>query len=447
MVSAATLVSSRYLSFLSGPVGLPDVQYLDSTMLRVLHTADWHLGQTFHGYDRDYEHGLFLDWLLCTLVGRRIDALLIAGDIFDSVNPSAVAQRRFFDFLAHAHAASPTLQIVLTAGNHDAGARLEAPAGLLESLNITVVGTVSRDARGAIHHQRFLVPLKDATGKVGALAIAVPFLRPADVPEMPEASDFYLEGIRELYRVAVEAAQALRDREHPRVPLIAIGHCHMRDAAESHDLERRIVIGGAEALRSDIFHADLAYVALGHLHKPQELDGGRIRYSGSPIPLSFSEKDYAHRVVEIVFDETGRAVFTSVPVPKAAVLHRMPIGSAVPIAELLQLLTDAVFDPTVQLDAQPFLEVRVLDDGPDPTRRRRIEEAIAGKAVRLASIKLESPARPEAAGSLAAPAFVDLGSLDAEEIMLAAHRERYRAEPDPSLLAALREILADEALA
>ena len=90
----------------------------------------------------------------------------------------------------------------------------------------------------------------------------------------------------------------------------------------------------------------------------------------------------------------------------------------------------------------------LLDDGPDPTRRRRIEEALAGKAVRLASIKLESPARPdEAAGSPALPALADLGSLDAEEIMLGAHRERYGAEPDPALVTALREILADEALA
>jgi len=114
-------------------------------MLRVLHTADWHLGQSFHGYDRDYEHSIFLDWLVLMLTERRTDVLLIAGDIFDSVNPSATAQRRFFDFLARAHAASPTLQIIITAGNHDAGARLEAPSGLLESLNITVVGTVSRE--------------------------------------------------------------------------------------------------------------------------------------------------------------------------------------------------------------------------------------------------------------------------------------------------------------
>ncbi len=413
-------------------------------MLRILHTADWHLGQSFHGYDRDYEHTLFLDWLLRTLTARRIDALLIAGDIFDSVNPSATAQRRFFDFLARAHAALPALQIVLTAGNHDAGARLEAHAILLESLNITVVGTVSRDPARAIQYQRFLVPLKDADGHVAAIAVAVPFLRPADVPEVPESSDFYLDGIRELYRCAIEEAQALRDREHPQAALVALGHCHMQDAAESRDSERRIVIGGAEALRADTFPASLAYVALGHLHKPQELDSGRIRYCGSPIPLSFSEKDYEHRVVEIILDGAGCANVEAVRIPKTAALQRLPASKAAPIAEVLQLLAETVFDTELPPEAHPFLEVRVLDDGPDPTRRRRIEEVLDGKAVRLASIKLESPQRSGASPAVAAadaPTLADLGSLDPEEIALSAHRERYGTEPEPSVLAALREIL------
>lgn len=414
-------------------------------MLRLLHTADWHLGQSFHGYDRDSEHAHFLDWLLQTLVERRIDALLIAGDVFDSVNPPATAQRRFYDFLARAHAASPTLQIVLTAGNHDAAARLEAPAQLLESLHIRVVGTVPRDAAGELQPERFLIPLKDVGGQIAALALAVPFLRPADVPMVAESNDFYLDGIRELYRRTVEAAQTLRDRDHPHAVLVALGHCHMQDAAESRDSERRIVIGGAEALRTNTFPANLAYVALGHLHRPQQLDGGRICYSGSPIPLSFSEKDYPHRVVEVSIDDAGNVATSSVLVPQTTAMLRLPTGPARPLAEVLPVLADFPFDPTLPPTAHPFLEVRVLEDGPDPARRRRIELALDGKPVRLASIKLESPASREATPALAsAPTLADLGSLDPQEIVASAHRERYGTEPDPTLLAALREILAQE---
>ncbi len=417
-------------------------------MLRLFHTADWHLGQSFHGFDRDSEHAAFLAWLLEMMQARRPDVLLVAGDVFDSINPAATAQRRFFDFLARAHASLPSLQIVLTAGNHDAAARLEAPAGLLESLNISVVGTVKRDAAGEVDCAKFLVPLRDAAGNVQSIALAVPFLRPSDVPVLADAADPYLEGIRELYRRTTEAAVALRDATHPGAVLVALGHCHMQDGAESRDSERRLVIGGAEALRAETFPAELAYVALGHLHKPQELDGGRICYSGSPIPLSFSEKDYRHRVLEVVLDSSGCASMMALPVPKTAALLRVPAGAAASLDAVLQCLGQTTFDATLPPEAWPFLEVRVLDNGPDPARRRRIEEALDGKPVRLALIKLESPERPAALSTTApAPALADLSSLDPEEIMTAAHLEKYGTGPDPALLTALREILTAPAAA
>jgi exonuclease SbcD len=204
------------------------------------------------------------------------------------------------------------------------------------------------------------------------------------------------------------------------------------------------VIGGEESLRADTFPAELAHVALGHLHRPQEIEEGRICYSGSPIPLSFSEKDYEHRVVEVTFDESGRSFFQTFPVPKSAMLLRIPADAAAPLAEILQLISGTIFDPCVTPGAYPFLEIRVLDDGPDPTRRRTIEQALEGKPVRLASIRLEPPQRA-AGGSWVdeefASTLADLASLDPEEIMRSAYVERYQSEPDPSLLSALREIL------
>jgi len=415
-------------------------------MLRILHTADWHLGQSFHGFDRDLEHGIFLDWLVGIIKERHTDALIIAGDIFDSVNPPAAAQRRFFDFLARAHAAAPALQVIVIAGNHDAGARLEAPSGLFESMNIKAVGTIARGAAGEVKYENILVPLKDADGSVKAIVLAVPFLRPADVPVVPESSDRYLAGIREFYRQATEAAVSLRDRQYAGVILVALGHCHLADAMESRESERRIVVGGEESLRADTFPANLAYVALGHLHRPQEIEEGRICYSGSPIPLSFSEKDYEHRVVETIFDESGRSSFEALPVPKNAMLLRIPADAAAPLAEILQLISETAFDAGVPRGVHPFLEIRVLDDGPDPARRRTIERALEGKPVRLASIRLESPQRMADASCVDEEfesTLADLASLDPEEIMRSAYVERYRCEPDPSLLSALREILSE----
>ena len=112
--------------------------------LKIIHTADWHLGQTFFGYDRDEEHEAFLSWLIDILTLRQTDVLLIAGDVFDVANPSAAAQRRFFRFLREANRRNPQLQIVIIAGNHDSAARLEAPIPLLEELNTSIVGAVPR---------------------------------------------------------------------------------------------------------------------------------------------------------------------------------------------------------------------------------------------------------------------------------------------------------------
>jgi DNA repair protein SbcD/Mre11 len=290
-----------------------------------------------------------------------------------------------------------------------------------------------------------VVPLRNAQGSVAALAIAVPFLRPADVPEVADATDAYLDGIRAFYHRVTDIARQLRETRHPAAALVALGHCHLQDGDESRDSERRIVIGGVEALQIDSFSPDLVYVALGHLHRPQEFDGGRLRYSGSPIPLSFTEKDYNHRVVEVVIDDSGASSFTSLPAPKTTMLLRLPSGPATPIAEVLQGLAAAVFDATLPPEAHPFLEVRVLDDGPDPTRRRRIEEALAGKPVRLALIKLESPSRAGTSAAVVeagAAMLPDLSALDPEEILRAAHFERYGLEPDPAMLLAFREILA-----
>jgi len=415
-------------------------------MLRILHTADWHLGQSFHGFDRDYEHQLFLNWLLGTVEERQPDALLIAGDVFDSVNPSAGAQRRFYDFLARAHAVAPRLQIIAIAGNHDAAARLEAPAGLFERLNISVVGTVDRGRDGEIDFTKFLVPLKGVDGQVEAIALAVPFLRPADVPIVAESTDPYLDGMRDLYLRVTEAARGLREREYSGAALVALGHCHIQGAIESRDSERRLVVGGAEALKAETFPIDLAYVALGHLHKPQEFDG-RICYCGSPIPLSFSEKDYEHRVIELAIDRSTIVSTTSLPIPKSASLVRLPESQSAKIDELLQLLADTEFDSTLPAEAHPFLEIRLLDDGPDPTRRRRIEAALEGKAVRLASIKFEQTAPAEsgeAAGKSGVHTVEDLTTLDPEVILRGAHLEKFGTEPDALVLAAFREVLSLE---
>ena len=352
--------------------------------LRFIHTSDWHLGQTLHQFERYAEHQAFLDWLTATLVHQKADVLLISGDIFDTANPSAAAQKQFYRFLQQAKAAQPHLQIVMIAGNHDSPGRLEAPAPLMESLGATVIGFVPRDPDGNIDLERLVVPLRNAHGAIAAYCLAIPFLRPGDVPRIEDTKDPYMEGIALLYQQTLEYALSLRQ---PQQAIIALGHCHMTGGEMSEESERRIVIGGTEALSANMFDNHVAYAALGHLHLAQKVGKqDHLRYCGSPIPLSFAEVDYQHQVLQVDLDGERVSAITPLFVPRAVELLRVPRQPQV-LAKVLVALTALDIPRDTPPDRMPFLEVRVLLDAPEPSLRATIEQALEGKPVRLAKIE------------------------------------------------------------
>ncbi|WP_426057389.1 exonuclease SbcCD subunit D C-terminal domain-containing protein [Janthinobacterium sp. PSPC2-1] len=404
--------------------------------MRLLHTSDWHLGQTLHNYERGYEHQRFLDWLLDTLVAERVDVLLVAGDVFDNANPSAASQKQLYVFLQQARARLPALQLVVVAGNHDSAGRLEAPAPLLAAHGTHVIGHLLRGEDGDIDLERLLLPLTGSDGQVRAWCLAVPFLRPGDVPKLPagDTQDAYLGGIALLYRQLTDLALA---RRQPGQAIVAMGHCHMVGGEMSNDSERRIVIGGTEMLPSGIFDTAIAYAALGHLHKAQAVGGQEhIRYCGSPIPLSFAEVNYRHQVLCLDIDGETLQSVRVIEVPRAVPLLRVPATPA-PIAEVLAQLA-ALDVPDAPAEEQPFLEVRVRLDAPEPGLRTRIETALDGKPVRLAKIETSSAARSSAPENMT---LDQLGQLQPDDIFRRLYQQKYAKEAPPELLSALAELL------
>lgn len=415
--------------------------------MRLLHTSDWHLGQTLHNFERGYEHQCFLDWLEDTLVEQEIDVLLIAGDIFDNTNPSAAAQRQLYRFLRQARSRLPQLQVVVIAGNHDSPGRLEAPTPLLEAYNTTVVGHVVRGRDGEVDPERLVVPLRGRDGAIGAWCLAVPFLRPGDVPRVAReegedgaatAQDPYLLGTAALYRQAYALA---RERAGEHGAIIAMGHCHMTDGQASQDSERRIVIGGSETMPASIFDPSIAYAALGHLHLAQRV-GGRenVRYCGSPLPLSFSEVGYQHQVLRIDLDGARAAAITPILVPRPVQLLRVPAKPA-PLEDALAALDALELDPDLPPEAWPYLEVRVLLEGPEPGLRARVEGALAGKPVRLAKIE---PTRKQVA--LEEPDLLSLDQLarlQPDDIFKRLWQQRYGDAAPPDQLDAFAELFHD----
>ena len=413
--------------------------------MRLLHTSDWHLGQTLHNFDRTYEHQCFLDWLLDTIVAEEADALLIAGDVFDTSNPSAVAQRQLYRFLQQARARAPQLDIVIIAGNHDSPGRLEAPGPLLEAHGTRVVGHVVRDAAGSIDLERFIVPLTGKDGAVQAWCVAIPFLRPGDVPRVAavagaapgdDAFDAYLAGIRLLYQQAYDLARA---RATGGQAILAMGHCHMVGGDASPDSERRIVIGGTEALPASMFGPDVAYAALGHLHLAQRVgQQEHLRYSGSPLPLSFAEVGYRHQVLRIDLDGPRAAAIEPLHVPRAVELLRVPASPA-PVKQAIAELV-ALDLPDLPRDVWPYVEVRVLLDAPEPGLRAQVEAALEGKPVRLAKIE---PTRRvvTTAGVEPALSLDQLAQLQPDDIFRRLWQQRFGEDAPDDQLAAFTELL------
>lgn len=406
-------------------------------MLRILHTSDWHLGHTLHEFARTHEHARFLDWLLDVLEGRAIDALLVAGDVFDTANPPAEAQEAFYRFLARAKQRLPKLDIVVIGGNHDSAARLDAPDPILRALGVRVVGGLPQH-RGHIETDRVLVPLTDSEGEIAAWVVAVPFLRPADLPNLPDREDNLVDGVRDVYDRAFEAARARRQSHQA---IVGMGHCYMTGTKLSELSERKILGGNQHALPVDIFPDDVAYVALGHLHLPQKVGGrNEVRYSGSPIPLAIDEERYRHQVCIALLDGPKLENIESLEIPRAVPILRIPGDEARPLGEVLALLEALPpLDPLMESWQRPFLEAHVLLDKPEPLLRHRIDEALSSKAARLVRLRVKMSGTGEALGDTRS--LTSLRDLKPDEVFRLRYARDHEGEPSPELLSAFAELV------
>jgi exonuclease SbcD len=327
---------------------------------------------------------------------------------------------------------------VLIAGNHDSAGRLEAPSPLLEAFGIHVVGQPFRQSDGSLDVESLVLPLRRG-GAVAAWCLAIPFLRPGDVPRVPDADDAYAAGIAALYQEALSIALA---RRQPGQAIVAMGHCHLVGGATSEQSERRIVIGGAEAMPASIFGAEVAYAALGHLHLAQSVGHATRRYSGSPLPLSFAEINYPHQVVIVDLEGESVSHLREIRVPRPVPLLRVP-AQPLPLDQVLAAL-GALELPDAPDLAQPYLEVRVLLDAPEPALRTRIEEALAGKPVRL--VRIDSRRQISDSGETPeAISLEDLARISPAEVFERAYRQRFGADAPQALRDALGELMLEGA--
>ncbi|XPF95531.1 exonuclease subunit SbcD [Colwellia sp. RE-S-Sl-9] len=268
--------------------------------MKILHTSDWHLGQHFYGKSRAKEHQLFLDWLLEQVQENSIDAVIVAGDIFDTGTPPSYAREMYFDFISQMH--NIHCQLIIMAGNHDSVAMLGESKTLLKSLSTRVIPAVSDN----IDEQVFTINNKQ--GEAQAVICGIPFIRPRDVikssagQSASQKQQSLQQAISGHYQTLFDQAENLSKGQYP---IIATGHLTTVGVTTSESV-RDIYIGTLEAFPANAF-PDADYIALGHIHRAQKVaKTEHIRYCGSPIPLSFDEASQTKRIVMIEFLASGK---------------------------------------------------------------------------------------------------------------------------------------------
>ncbi len=356
--------------------------------MKILHSADWHLGDNFHGYDRKAEHDHFLEWLKDLIVDERPDALLVSGDIYDNANPSAPAQEELYRFLADATAANPGMTIVLTAGNHDSGRRLQAPTEMLRRCGVEVRGMVDRDNEGRMITDNLIVPLQAINNADDrAVVLAIPYLRTGDFESKKSLS----AGMRSFFQTVAQRAHKLYGKD---VPLVLMAHFYAvgSEVAQGEHSER-LVVGGEDCVSVEGMDRDYAYVALGHIHKAQQV-GGRdamMFYAGSPIPMSFAEKNYRHGVNKITLGPGGGALVEQIAYTPLRQLQSIPQDGAAPLSQVLDEINQLPKKKKEAPEQWRYLEIRLLEKDVNPVVQNNILAALDEKAVRLCRLIRVAP--------------------------------------------------------
>jgi exonuclease SbcD len=327
--------------------------------MKILVTADWHIGKKLHNEDLSEDINLFFDWLLEKIKTENINYLLVAGDIFDNNNPSNEASRIYYSFLKKLS----TLQCkaIIIAGNHDSPSFIDVPKDLLSVFDMHVFGIFP----GMANIEQIFVPLIDSSGKEVAVVAAIPFLQDRMVRQVGEGegakeiAEKIKQGMKTLFS---EIGLALREK-YPNIPKIGMAHLHAQGTQVS-EAERDIQIGNQEGIVSkDLDQFD--YLALGHIHTGQTVIQGKIQYASSPISLGFTENTYTHKVLLLEI-ENNKLKESEIRIPKQRSLYQ--------INGTMQEVSDEVKKLKNKYKLQVLLDLKIEEEQFNPRITDQLEE-------------------------------------------------------------------------
>jgi exonuclease SbcD len=327
--------------------------------MKLLVTADWHIGKKLHNVDLREDMLMFFDWLLETIKRERIKYFLVAGDIFDNNNPSNDSSKIYYNFLVKLDQLD--CKAIIIAGNHDSPPFIDAPKELLAAHHVTVIGLFP----GIQNVEQIFIPICNEKKEMVAVVAAIPFLQDRFVRQVGEG-----EGAKEMEEKIKQGMKALFSKiglalreKYPNIPRIGMAHLYAQGST-TNETEREIQVGNQDGIASDDLD-QFDFLALGHIHTGQTVKTGKIQYASSPISLGFTENRYNHKV--LVLDIVNDKIIPSeINIPKNRSLYQLK-GTMDEILNQIQVLKK-------KYALQVLLDINIEEEEYDPKVMTKLEE-------------------------------------------------------------------------
>lgn len=341
--------------------------------MKILHTSDWHLGHTLYNYDRSQEQQAFLSQLATIVAEEKPDALVVSGDIYHYSAPAAATQRMYTDAMLEIHRSHPEMVIVVTAGNHDSCSKLEIDSSLWHHFGVKVIGNIER-TKEEVNLEKHLIEVRNE-GELKGYIVAVPHVYPQNFPMLDTETPREQRQAR-FFQTLLDEVEKLNTQH---LPVVLMAHLSIEGSDRSgHDES----IGGIEYVPLASLGSGYDYLALGHIHCPQNIKGSnhRARYCGTPLPVSFDES-YPHSVSIVETKQGEEPDIRTCEIKNLKPLLTLP-RDPISFEDALKLLEE------YPEEAPAYIRLNVsIKDYLTPDCNERASNATRGKACKFCYIK------------------------------------------------------------
>lgn len=412
--------------------------------MKIIHTSDWHIGQTLYNYSREEEHIYFFNQLKNIIIEEKPDALVVSGDVFHSATPTVVSQRLYYHYLVELSKLDDDLQIIIVAGNHDSPSRLEAPRELWNAFNVSVIGYLDfyKDAEaGELSYDvsKIEVPIKRNNEIIGWI-LAVPYINPGNYPSLKE-NDTYSNRVFSFYNDLKNNLKS-HSQYNENQYIIATGHFTLNGAnTKGHDR----MIGGLESVNAEEISSltDIDYWALGHIHHPQYVGNNKkMRYSGSPFAMNFNE-DYEHSVSIVEIENHNVNVRVLEIEPLIPLLDFPTKPELYDDAECLEDVMDKLIDI---LDKELYIRLHLKSDlSLSELENAMIMDRFKNKKARYCGVQIYLPTKIDPSSNKEIRTIEEFKSISPFELGCSVYEKKNNAEMPEEMKLMFKEV-CDEVL-